>query len=391
MTTSGLPNDSLEKMFLNWINIINRQESASIIGISKRSQIYRIDQFLSDDKFLSKKLKDYKEVQFIKIDPSLHSTDNYSDFEKNLKKSFSEEAKRFVFLVTSADKFIYESPEVLSFINSYVLNNVDSSVLFFFEKNINIPSILRKIDSYPVVFQNIFYVGPFSKKDVNHFIKYQAKKFKVTLSKEIKNKLIKLCGSRLGLITSAIRYYARTKDEKEMFSHEEITLQLRLIYHDLENEEKTVLEKIIEKNYQFDEEDKPALDYFLKTGIIEKGSLNSFKIAIPLFESYLEKQIVKKVVIQVNNNHQITINGLVVDEFFSKREKRLLRYFIDHKNTVIDRETVASFFWGREYAEKYTDWALDQALRRLRNKFIKLGLHKDIIKTKKNLGLIFVN
>lgn len=75
-----------------------------------------------------------------------------------------------------------------------------------------------------------------------------------------------------------------------------------------------------------------------------------------------------------------------MDTFFSKREKRLLINLLKNNQKIISRDLVAQAIWGSEYDNSYTDWALDQFIRRLRNKLSSLGFAKTLIKTVKNRG-----
>ena len=82
------------------------------------------------------------------------------------------------------------------------------------------------------------------------------------------------------------------------------------------------------------------------------------------------------------------INNVVVSGFFSKQEKRLIVYFLKNQEKIITRDDAASILWGNSL-DGFTDWALDQAIYRLRNKFNKLGLDSVMIATKKNQGFLF--
>lgn len=382
----GLPVPTLRNMFISWINVININESASVLNISKWSQTYRLEQFLQDKEFLAENVRDYDNIGFVKIDPDYFPFDNFKGFDRYLKSIMGPGKKSYVILVANADYLITKYHDILGYINSYAINNINTSFIFFFEKNITLPEIFRTIDSYPVLLQNIITNPPYSSTDIDTFIKYKERSFGSNLPAELLKKIKHLCGNRLGLITQAIRYYSLTRDEKNIFDHDEINLKVKLIWEEFETSEKKLLEKIVKKEYDFTAEENDIISHFLKTRLLEKSKKNIYKISIPLLVRFMEKTLVKKAVITVNFDKKIVINDIVVDEFFSRRERKLIRRLLAEKNRTVKRELVGNILWGDE---PYTDWALDQAIRRLRNKFFKLGLPKDIIATRKNSGFVF--
>lgn len=383
----AIPVNTLHKIFMPWVNVINIKESASILNTSKWSQSYRIEQFISDKEFLSKNLREYESVGFIKIDPDIFPFDNFKGFDKFIKTQAGSGKKNYVVLVSNADYLLTKFHEVLGYINSYAINNSNTSFLFFFEKNITLPEIYRKIDSYPVLLQNIITTPPYEPSDIDNFIRYKEEVFGITLPAAIIDRIKHNCGKRLGLITQCMRYYSLTRDEKNIFDHDELNLKVKLIWDELENSEKKLLMKIVKREYDFTPEEKDIIDHFLKIRWLEKSKKNMFKLTITLLTHLIEKKLAKKASIALNPDRKITINDVVVDDFFSRRERKLIRNLLKEKNKTISREYVGNTLWDDEGA--YTDWALDQAIRRLRNKFFKLGISKDIIKTRKNSGFIF--
>ena len=79
----------------------------------------------------------------------------------------------------------------------------------------------------------------------------------------------------------------------------------------------------------------------------------------------------------------------MIEGFFSRREKRIIKLFLENKEKTLSREGIALAIWSNNKENLYTDWALDQIIRRLRNKFVKLGLSRQLIRTIKNQGYLF--
>ena len=80
---------------------------------------------------------------------------------------------------------------------------------------------------------------------------------------------------------------------------------------------------------------------------------------------------------------RIVINSVVVDSFFSKKERAAFRYFLSQKKEIISREQIAKAVWGN--CDSYSDWALDQFIRRLRKKYKKEARDRKINEVKRKI------
>jgi len=69
------------------------------------------------------------------------------------------------------------------------------------------------------------------------------------------------------------------------------------------------------------------------------------------------------------------------------QEINILEYFYKLENKPISRDDLAKILWGKSWQEKYSDWAMDKAISRLRKKM--KGSEFKII-TVKNLGYKFL-
>lgn len=377
--------ETFEKILAEWQKIIKRQESGSIINLSKREQPYRINQLLSNQHLFN---KFFKNISVLTVNLCNSPLEDEEDFNLYLKKNLKLKNKKVCLFILGADCLLEEKFFLLPFLNNLAFKNHQYSLLYIFQKNITLENIAKKLSPFSSLYQNIFIYPFYQEKDINQFIFYLEKKFSIKLPKNLALKIKEQCGGHLWLVKEAVRYYAKTKDQKNIFTHQEMSWRLKIIFAEFEEEERKVLEKVVQKNFNFTFEERAILDYFLKTKLI-KGDGRFFSLTIPLMSHYLLNQLDKKMEISLDKNNQIMINSLVFDNFFSKRQKKLLKFFLKNKGKVISREKVAEVLWGENSLETYTDWALDQLIKRLRNKFLKLGLNYNLIKTKKKEGYIF--
>lgn len=62
----------------------------------------------------------------------------------------------------------------------------------------------------------------------------------------------------------------------------------------------------------------------------------------------------------------------------SGKEYDLLITFLQNKGIILSRDKIADVLWGRNSFEKYSDWAIDQAIHQLRAKLALIGAEKNL-------------
>ena len=288
-------------------------------------------------------------------------------------------------IILDADQLLDEKESILSHLDWLYHSNKNLSIIYLFQKNITESSLTRRISPYTTLFQNISVYSYFDRISMSNFFNFREKSFKVKIPDDLKAKILENCGGSPWLTRQAIRHLSQAKDEKEIFSDEAMKIRLNILYQELSDLQKTVIEKILKENYQFVTEEKQVLEYLLKTGLLIRRK-STYKITIPIFEKFLQDKINSKLQIRLNSANQIILDDTLIDSFFSRREKKVLKLLIKNHAKIVSREELAGFIWGNE---SYSDWALDQLMKRLRNKLVKLGLDRKQIKTLKNQGFFY--
>jgi hypothetical protein len=384
--TISLTPETSENTFSNWLGIVKRRENGSIIHLPKRDQLYRIHAFLQSKEILKKYLKTPENYQFILLDLMALPIEDSNDLEKFVKTQIKPKYKQTVLFVLDADKLIDEKISLISTLNNFYYQIPTLSVLYFFGKNITFPSLSKKLSSYTSLYQNINIFPYLKKEDSCHFVKYLGKKLKVNIPEKLITKIVDTCGGISWLIKEACRDWSKTNDENHIFNHDEMRIKVNILIEEMMVEEKQVLEKIIKHNYSFNFEEKAILKYLLQTNtLIKKNDQYSFNS--PLIEDVFKQQLSEKLKIESNNNHDLIINGVAINNYFSKRERKLLIYLMSKKGEVVKREIAGKIIW-KDCSNSYADWALDQFILRLRKKLLSLGFEKNFIRTIKNQGYI---
>lgn len=380
-TSFAFPKKTIDQIFSPWIKAINSRECISLLNIPKRDQLYRVNEFINQQ-LLDKK------IQIITLDLKGQIIEDSSDLELYLNKYAKISSKQIVLLILDADQLLDEKTALLSCLDKLYFDRKNSSMIYLFQKNITASTITNKLSLYTSLFQNISVFSYFNPKDMEFFLEYIENSYKINIPKGIEKNILDRCGGAPWLIKESVRYYSQTRDEKNIFDHDNMKLKSKIIYQELSAEEKIVVEKIVRNNYLFSNQEKTIINYLLRTKLIVYKN-QRYDITIPILKDTILETLNEKTQLTLNPGGQLIINNVLIEGFFSRREKRIIKLFLENKEKVLNREKIALTVWLNNKDNAYTDWALDQIIRRLRNKFSKLGLNRQLIKTIKNQGYLF--
>ena len=82
----------------------------------------------------------------------------------------------------------------------------------------------------------------------------------------------------------------------------------------------------------------------------------------------------------------VYVNGTISKEDFSKRELSVLQLLIDQRGVVVSRDKLADAIWGKDATFRYSDWAIDQTISRIRKKLGDNSRSPKFIKTIRGRG-----
>ena len=376
---------AFNNLFLPWVQVINQNECGVILHVPKRDQNYHVKQFLEATSFLSKSISAFSQIQLITLDLGALALDDQFDV-KNYIDSKLLKNKRPVLLILDADILLLEKPNLLSYFDRQY-HEINAKILYFFSRNILYDKYISSLNQYTTLFQNTIILPYFELEEARYFLTRREKQF-CTLPKTVKDKILKNCGGCLWLIKEALRYYCKTKNEKELFTHQEMIIKLQILLNEMEHEEREILHQISIKDFHFISLQQPYLTFLKQTNTVLQKN-NKYYISIPLIEEMIRENGEMNNRLSIGKNNSIQLNKVPIDLAFSKGERKLMHVFIEHPNMVIAREKTAEILWGSNSGEIYTDWALDQAIWRLRKKCMSLKLGRKIIQTVKNKGFIY--
>ncbi len=94
---------------------------------------------------------------------------------------------------------------------------------------------------------------------------------------------------------------------------------------------------------------------------------------IPGFEYFITQKSSIKIIKQLGH---LYIDGIIVDEKFTRNELKLLTLFLSETKNIYPKEELFEQLW--ENNGEYSDWALDKTIHRLRTKLNKLQVTSEI-------------
>ncbi len=125
--------------------------------------------------------------------------------------------------------------------------------------------------------------------------------------------------------------------------------------------------------------DTSTQNHLEKLGLLKKG-----KCTVPLLYNYLQKTVCPK---RLTLRHgEIYCDEINLRHSFTPQESEVLRLFIANRGQGVSRDDIADVLWGDKAEEKYSVWAIEQLIKRLRVKLSEIGLHESYIKTFRKTG-----
>lgn len=315
---------------------------------------------------------------------------NYKSFTEFAETVFKTDKKKIALFVLGSEKIIHEQKiYILRWFESMRSMNAAQSLLFF-ECDLFSAKSIQILSKIPTLQPRFTTLKLYDSVDSRQFIEYLQSKLNIKLSSKQISEIIIQCGGLMKLMKvtlSHLRDYPNT-NLAEIFQMKEMKYNISLVFENLQPEEKEVL-KSIARGIPSSYENKEVIEYLVRTGFIVNKN-DSLEIAIPLLQRHLKEIDIQDKTLSLNNG-QLTLNMIPVDLMFSKIERALLSYFIAHPNVLISRDQLAEIIWKEQADDKYSDWAIDSHISRLRKRLKSLGMRETSITTKKKQGFIYFN
>lgn len=223
------------------------------------------------------------------------------------------------------------------------------------------------------------------------------------LSKSLKNlnvtlpKAINVCPVRYGSLCSFI-----CKSSENPIP----TILIRLdtpISHIFEGIISAILAEELDRKYKWDQRES-IIDHLTSTFIKGTELEKEYSETISIINSYqIDKKVIKnsQEFLAENKIHytkqftikndDILIHGNKTSQIFTPEEQRILKSLIRKSNNTLSYEEISDIVYDEDSSEKFSLWALNKRMQRLRDKIEDEGLKKSTILAVRNIGYHLVN
>ncbi|OGK24954.1 hypothetical protein A3A46_00875 [Candidatus Roizmanbacteria bacterium RIFCSPLOWO2_01_FULL_37_13] len=232
-----------------------------------------------------------------------------------------------------------------------------------------------------VLMQSIVNVPLPIKKECDHFINYYLKLWKMNLTKNDRKRIYEICGYDTWLIKEALRTLRQGKPVNQVLYDPNLLLKARIEWELFSKDEKEVIEIMLAKGRIPRSLEAEAKD-------LEYANFWDSKHTIP--------RIIEQIIIQKESAGEMSLNpsdetihlgSINLSQKFSEIENKIVLKLLESEGKVVKRETIADIIWGKDAEEKYSDWAIDKTMSRLRSRLsLYTGIYR--IATKKKAGFL---
>lgn len=315
-----------------------------------------------------------------------------------------ESLERLLYVITRQDievvLFLGEFDE-LKFADSILYNNLKSlwvkftgklHFVFLLLADAAKPESIQRFDELnEVLLKNVVYVPLVDKEDTSYLIGYFAKQFDKKFSNREQRLLIEICGGHPLLLKACSRIIALMNGQKmkidqlkEMLvSHFEPRSAAQKIFDLRTAREQDILRDIVgQKIVQLPED----ADTLAKLGLIVETK-DGWKPFGTLFESVIQKGQGRLTTPSLTEGHfsfdessgAILADGRNIEEKFTRQEYEILRFLLNEHDKLKSRDEISQAMWGKESYDKYSDWAIDQVMSKLRKKLKDFGADRFLV------------
>lgn len=368
-----LPAATTNKMFSRWLSVINRRECASVISLPKFDRIYRANQFVSwyGEQHLDK-------TTLVPLSFQSLVTEIWSEIETKLNVLLNKKGQS-VFLVTDADWLLSAAPHLIPHFASYVIGHSRNiSFIFFFEHDILGQEYKALFESEPLFLQNLIYQPLYSHDDIIHFLHHMATIYQFKLSPVQAESIWQECGGYIWLATEALRHL----HEHGVLNLTHLAFRYRLdsVWSGFTKSEQAALVQVVHN--------QPALTaditFFQKTGLLSDTTWPNCQIQV--IHEYIKQISHSQYTLRLIGT-EIMLGLRPITRVFSPQEREFVTALLNKPGVYLSREELAITLWGDSGIGEYSEWGLDQVVRRVRKRLTQIGLPPDLIHVIRSRGI----
>lgn len=299
--------------------------------------------------------------------------------------------------------FLGEFDELKQFAKSVFYNNLKSlwdtfkpqlHYVFLSIMDLTTPEVTERLGELnAATLQNVVYVPIRQRKDIDYLIGFWGKRLSCQFSEEEKKLIKKLCGGHPYLVKAASRIISnfdrrktKVEDLEEILTtHYEMLSVAQRIFNLRAEAEKEILNKIAQGEAVVSSN---GLKRLLALGLVKKKKSGKYEPVGELFNLAIEKYRTGLRLTPGRGANGLYLDeeegvvcygGIPVEEKFTGQEYNMIKFFLEDPGKLKTRDEISEILWEKESYEKYSDWAIDQVISKIRKKLKQLGTKTKLV------------
>lgn len=254
---------------------------------------------------------------------------------------------------------------------------------------------------YDIFLNKKFWLKPISEKEAFLGMEEWEKERGIKLPKQVKKKFFKISGGHPGYMRALSRVYFDQDEKLSIFDEKNIEkladsdpvrARSEKLWTRLLDEYKEFLTKFINNP---DVNTNHKSKYLENTGVIQIRK-NQRKLFSPLLEYFIKSHLrfkpkkdisIKESLHIEPKTKTIYVDGKPLAKEPTNSEYKILQLLYKNKGNIVSREELSETLWGTNAVEKYSDWAIDRTVSRIRKKIGDSASNPRFIQTIKGRGL----
>jgi len=340
-----------------------------------------------EKRFKNKKILQFTKEQYEKTIGCKDSLLTFNSIKKIVSYLISNTDLTICIMLDSFEKGQELSSSVFNTL--YGLRNLEKMrVVYLFVTNQDISRIFQPTKTgslFNLINYNKHWLTPLEKEETYKLAEEFASLLDSKLDKTEKEKIWKISGGHSWYIKTSSKLFAEKIIDKdtsldELAQLSSIKTRGEQIWENLDERSKNILKRVAKG----EKVNKRQISEFLKETGIVKLTKNETQLFSPLFEHYIQNIVLggseplaqedktpdsKRKGLSIDLKHRVILrDGKALKAIFTKGEFNLLKYLFKNESLAISRDEVAEVIWGKEARQKYSDWAIDKIISRIRDK-----------------------
>lgn len=242
------------------------------------------------------------------------------------------------------------------------------------------------------ILQNIVYVPILSDSDFEYMITRLSHEFEVVINEKDKEIIKTICGGHPYMLKVAARVLKNLKNEQEydlqdtLLNYYELKTVAQGILDVRSEHEREILKKIVSsrKEIEFNETDADIITFLTGMSFI-RITEEGYKFFSELFQRAVsgsgkseEVETEENGILFDEATGAVVLGKRSIEEKFTRQEYSVLTLLLKNGEKLTTRDDIGNTLWGSESYEKYSDWAIDQLVSKLRKKLVHINSGKKL-------------